>query len=210
MQGWYKVLVVVAGLALLAVVAPFLDPNRAPELPAEEAPPAPHGPSGAPAAVEKSLGPEGAPVVLKVYYEPANECHQPGVEVAKSLAAKFPHQLRVEFVNTGTPEGAAECKQRVGCDVAGMTVNGKSSFKIKENGRERSVQFYGACEQGPQYGQAEVEKVIRQEMARAGSAGRGKTASGGQSKTQTPGPTTSKTAGGRPDREKNGPSTRSG
>lgn len=203
MQGWHKILVIVAGLALLAAVAPFLDPNRALKPSAEEAPVDAHGqPSaaaGANAAVEKNLGPEGAPVVLKVYYDPSNECHRPGVEVAKSLAAKFPQQLRVEFVNTGTPQGAAECRQTVGCDVAGMTVNGKSSFKIKENGRERSVQFYGACDQGPQYGQADVREVVRQEVARFSSAGRAGAAGGrrpaSKASTATPGETAGKTKG---------------
>ncbi|NLC58316.1 MAG: hypothetical protein GX774_15895 [Armatimonadetes bacterium] len=71
----------------------------------------------------RPYGNESAKVKLIVYVQSTNHCHQPTVTMCQRIAKAVPKRVRVEFVDTITPEGAKAAKQKFQCET-GILVNG--------------------------------------------------------------------------------------
>jgi len=108
--------------------------------------------------------PQG-PVKIIVYRGETVDCHKPMEQFMREVATKHPDRLKVEFVNTDTPDGALACRQAVGCPMAGIVVNGRNRFQVEREGQPATVQFYGAMDRSPYYTQADVQAVLDQALA---------------------------------------------
>ncbi len=90
--------------------------------------------------VTKAKGPAAKPKVTLVAYYPFNESHKPSVDLAKSMAQKFPGKVAVEAYDFTTQEGR-EKWYTSGLSCAGILVNGKTDWPVMRDGKQETVSF---------------------------------------------------------------------
>jgi cell division septation protein DedD len=90
--------------------------------------------------VTKARGRAAEPKVTLVAYYPFNESHKPSVDLAQSMAQKFPGKVAVEAYDFTTQEGR-EKWYTSGLSCAGILVNGKTDWPVVRGGKPETVSF---------------------------------------------------------------------
>jgi hypothetical protein len=90
--------------------------------------------------VTRTRGRAAEPKVTLVAYYPFNESHKPSVDLAKSMAQKFPGKVAVEAYDFTTQDGR-ERWYTSGLSCAGILINGKTDWPVLRDGKRETVSF---------------------------------------------------------------------
>ncbi|HIE51904.1 MAG TPA: hypothetical protein EYP85_09110 [Armatimonadetes bacterium] len=95
------------------------------------------------------IGSEDAKVQIKAFAQSANPCHEMTIDLLKEIAQALPERIRVEFVDTGTPEGQqALAGAQIACE-AGLLINDQGQFEVEREGEKFTIEFHGPLEAMP-------------------------------------------------------------
>lgn len=94
------------------------------------------------------------------------ECHMQTIQILQEIAKADPKRVRVEIYDMNSSKGQQELASH-GVHCASVFVNGKNQWKIKQDGKERTV----ICMRKPNdpmstYNSTDLIEVVHQEMAR--------------------------------------------
>lgn len=185
--------IVVGLLVLIAITHSFTGSTLDDLAPAEkktaQAPPKEdHGKKGT-VKLPGPMGPEDAPVRVRVYVTSDNSCDTTTLENMKKLGAKYGDKLRVTFGDLLDKEVEKEAHiAKIGCK-SGLTINGKSKFILPERGLKGAILLDGPVGQ-TNYTAKDVEAIVvhllkKKGLLSAEAAGEGEPAAPEEKKDST-------------------------
>ncbi|HIE51672.1 MAG TPA: hypothetical protein EYP85_07910 [Armatimonadetes bacterium] len=109
------------------------------------------------------IGSEEAKVKIELFLEADNPCHRETWELFTKLAQAAPDRIRLELLDTGSPEGE-QLAEQIGCQT-GVRINGQQEFEIEEGGEKITVELHGPVGMGiaPEMLKAVLEQELRKQ-----------------------------------------------
>jgi|YNPNPStandDraft_1061719.scaffolds.fasta_scaffold67220_1 hypothetical protein len=159
-----KLLYVALGLAVVALIVNGLDPNHflLRWLKGESTWRAQYVRHFTSAKPIEPVGSPNAKVHIQLFVQSMNPCHAATVDLLKKVGEALPKRVRVEFLDTMTPEGF-EARQRaaIPCEV-GLLINHQKTMQIQYQGRTFQFSFHGPIGMGmsPEL----LERAVEQEL----------------------------------------------
>ncbi len=114
------------------------------------------------AVVAKARARGSKPKVTLVAYYPFNPSHKPSVDLAQSMARKFPGKVTVQAYDFTTQEGREKWFTS-GLQCAGILINGKTDWDVIRNGKREKISF--TKREGILWTAADLEAVVKQVIA---------------------------------------------
>lgn len=159
MRNYYKILGGILAIVVIGLWSIIFSRPRSP-IPEGVPPGSPVGKmkgEGVPVSLPKQLGSPTGKVVVKAVI-PAAGCQVPAVNALKDIVKEYPKQVFVKFIDFGSPEAEKE-----GCGgCAAILVNGKSTFTIKEKGKEKKISLGHSPGMG--YTVEDLKTIIKEEI----------------------------------------------